>query len=356
MSISEKLAEWYYTQQRRLPWRASKEPYRIWLSEIILQQTRVAQGQSYFERFIKKCPDIDSLALASEQEILKLWQGLGYYSRARNLHSTAKNIYHNNKGLFPDTFLELKKLKGIGDYTAAAIASICFGLPHAVVDGNVYRVLSRLFANPLSFYSSEGKKIYSHLANELLDTNEPGNHNQAMMELGALVCLPRNPDCISCPLQNDCKSYTDGTVSDFPVKAKPNKTRDRFFHYFFIAQNGKFLIGQRKLSGIWKNLYEFPVIEHDRLLSYRSLQNNTHLKELSEGVKLRQLSKPIEKVHILSHQRIYARLFMFGIIEGELNNKGEEFVLAGFDELKHYPVHRLMELFVEHVLTVMSLE
>ncbi|MCF8374681.1 MAG: A/G-specific adenine glycosylase [Bacteroidales bacterium] len=356
MSISEKLSGWYDLHHRQLPWRHTKEPYRIWLSEIILQQTRVAQGQSYYERFIKMHPNIASLALASEQEILKLWQGLGYYSRARNMHSTAKIIYHTNKGQFPDTFSELKKLKGVGDYTAAAIASICFGKANAVVDGNVYRVLSRLFANPLSFYSSEGKKSYSHLANELLDVNDPGKHNQAMMELGALICLPRNPVCTSCPLQNDCKAYTDGIVSDLPVKSKPNKTRDRFFHYFFIVQNGKFLIGQRKSPGIWKNLYEFPVIEHDRLISYRRLQNHTILIELSDGIKLRQLSKPIEQIHILSHQRIHARLFMLSVIEGELKNRGEEYILVGFDELKDYPVHRLMELFVEHILSVSALD
>jgi A/G-specific adenine glycosylase len=321
-----------------------------------LQQTRVAQGQSYYELFIERYPNIESLALASEEEILKSWQGLGYYSRARNLHSTAKNIYHYHKGVFPDSFSGLIKLKGIGHYTASAIASICFGKPHAVVDGNVYRVLSRLFANPHSFYSSEGKKIYKLLSEGLLDVSDPGKHNQAIMELGALVCLPRNPKCSNCPLQSDCKAFANNSIAEFPVKARPNKTRDRFFHYFYISQNGKFLIGQRKLEGIWKNLYEFPMIEHEQLISFRSMQRNSKFRDFAAGIKLKQISKAVDRIHILSHQRIHARLFMLSVTAGELENMGEGQLLAGFDKLQHYPLHRLMEFFIEHILSVSSLE
>lgn len=355
MSISDKVIQWYIAAHRQLPWRLTKEPYKIWLSEIILQQTRVAQGHSYYKQFIDEYPNIAAMAAASEREILKLWQGLGYYARARNLHSTAKDIFHNHNSLFPDSFSQLRKLRGVGDYTAAAIASICFDKPHAVVDGNVYRVLSRLFANPLPIDTSDGKKTFADLAHHILDKKDPGTHNHAMMELGAMVCLPRNPTCLICPLQSDCKAYIANSVSYFPVKARQNKTHDRFFHYFFVYQNGKFLMVQRKFPGIWRNLYEFPMIEHTRLVSYRSIQQNPEFQETFIGLKLKQQVDAVDRLHVLSHQRIHARLILLSIVEGDLENLDGKYITLGFDELKTYPIHRLMELFIEHIVTVLAL-
>ena len=221
---------WYRLNKRELPWRKTNDPYLIWLSEIILQQTRVVQGLSYYLKFTHNYPTVFDLANASEQDVLKDWQGLGYYSRARNLHATAKVIASEYKGVFPKTFLEIKKLKGIGDYTAAAISSFAFNLPHAVVDGNVYRVLSRVFNIDLPIDSIEGKKYFAQLAKELLPNHDAAIHNQAIMEMGAIQCLPTNPLCDSCPLLEKCLSYHLKNTHERPVKVKKTKTRDRFFH------------------------------------------------------------------------------------------------------------------------------
>src|SRR6185295_17174001 len=233
----------------------------IWLSEIILQQTRVEQGLPYFEKFSEAFPTIKHFAFAHEDKILKMWQGLGYYSRARNMHFTAREIVKNFDSKFPVEFSELKKLKGVGDYTAAAIASFAFNKPHPVVDGNVYRFLSRYFGIKTAIDSLKGKKIFLELAEELLDKKNPGLHNQAIMEFGAIQCKPVNPDCFSCHLKMDCYAFKNKRVNQFPVKSKTQKVRERFFYYLFIRWKNKIFLHKRTGKDIWKNLYEFPLIE-----------------------------------------------------------------------------------------------
>ena len=352
MSISEKLIEWYNIGQRDLPWRHSKNPYRVWLSEIIMQQTRIAQGLSYFERFINKYPNITSLAKADEQDVLRLWQGLGYYSRARNLLVTAKTVQTHYNGVFPKSYDELKKLKGIGDYTAAAIASFCFDLPHAAVDGNVYRVLSRLKANPAPIHSTLGKKFFTNLAQDILDKKDPGTHNQAIMDLGALVCTPKNPDCTSCPVQSDCLGYKSGNATDFPVKEKRTAVQHRYFNYICFQSSGNFLIKKRESNDIWRNLYEFPMIETKRLLGEKGLTKHKEYHSLLSQCEIFAAKKKLDLTHILSHQKIHARLFEvqvndFSFLPATI--KGIK--LSGKKDIRKYPIHRLMELFIEHIST-----
>ncbi len=220
MDISSTIQYWYNTNKRKLPWRQSSNPYNVWLSEIILQQTKVNQGLSYYNKFIDKYPKLEDLAMATEDDVLKLWQGLGYYSRARNMHYTAKDIVFNHNSVFPKNYTEIIQLKGVGDYTASAIASICFNEPVAVVDGNVYRVLARIFNIQTPIDTSEGRKLFRDLANAILDKQNPGNHNQALMEFGALVCKPKNPNCNNCSLLSKCISYSKNNYSVLPVKSK----------------------------------------------------------------------------------------------------------------------------------------
>ena len=234
LETSRLLRGWYRIHKRELPWRESSDPYVIWISEIILQQTRVAQGMDYFLRFTGRFPDVASLASAEEDEVLKYWQGLGYYSRARNLHAAAKDIMERFGGVFPERYEDVISLKGVGEYTAAAIVSFVWGRPYPVVDGNVFRVLSRLFAVDIPIDTAKGKKAFAELAGLVMDPRHAGQHNQAMMELGALQCVPQNPDCEACPLKGRCAAYGAGEVQAYPVKRAKARTRDRYFHYLYI--------------------------------------------------------------------------------------------------------------------------
>ncbi len=294
------LQEWYNINGRPLPWRKTSDPYRIWISEIILQQTQVIQGTSYYHRFLDAFPNIDALALASEDEVLRQWQGLGYYSRARNLHFTAKTVVEKYDSNFPSSHEEIIKLKGIGPYTAAAIASIAFGLPYPVLDGNVYRFLSRLKGISTPIDSAEGKKKFEKLANEILNIKNPANHNQAMMEMGALVCRPKNPTCDECPFHDECLAYQTGTIMEFPIKSKKIKQRTRYFNFFLIQPKAnEIMIDKRNGKDIWQNLYQLPLIESDEKLSEKQLNRKT-------GIQANLIS---ETKHILSHQIIYTRFF-----------------------------------------------
>ena len=238
LETSRLLRDWYRIHKRELPWRESSDPYIIWISEIILQQTRVVQGMDYFLRFTERFPDVASLASAEEDEVLKYWQGLGYYSRARNLHAAAKDIMKRFDGIFPGRYEDVISLKGIGEYTAAAIVSFVWNQPYPVVDGNVFRVLSRLFAVDTPIDTPRGKKAFTELAGLVMDPRYAGQHNQAIMELGALQCVPQNPDCEACPLKERCAAYGTGDVQTYPVKQKKTKTRDRYFHYLYIIYKG----------------------------------------------------------------------------------------------------------------------
>ncbi len=256
------LAQWHTTKNKReLPWKGEKDAYKIWLSEIILQQTRAAMGVKYYEAFIKKYPTIVDLAGAPDEEVFKLWEGLGYYTRCRNLLATARFIANNLNGTFPNQYEDILALKGVGPYTAAAIASFAFDLPYAVVDGNVFRVLARCFGIDTAIDSNEGKNSFTALADELLDKNKPAQHNQAMMDFGATICKPVGPLCDECPLQNGCIAYQTGTVNELPVKEKKILKKTRWFTYFIFTVDDKTMVHQRAQKDIWQQLYEFYLLE-----------------------------------------------------------------------------------------------
>jgi A/G-specific adenine glycosylase len=317
--ISVKLIKWYKQNARDLPWRNSSDPYKIWLSEIILQQTRVAQGLPYYLKFVEAFPTVFDLAKAPEQKILKLWEGLGYYSRARNLHHAAKQIVKEYKSVFPNEFLELKKLKGVGDYTAAAISSFCFNKPHAVVDGNVYRVLSRLFAVKTPIDSPQGKKEFAKLAEELLDKKDPGTYNQAIMEFGARYCTPSNPDCGNCIFNHTCLSGPNGKANEYPVKSSKTKIRTRYFEYFFLQQKQNTFIEKRVGNDIWKNLYQIPLLEFSQKESKQIVLKRLQKEILKSGIKnfsVKEISA--HKKHLLSHQTILARFWHIDLPAGSL--------------------------------------
>ncbi|MGQ0829470.1 MAG: A/G-specific adenine glycosylase, partial [Bacteroidota bacterium] len=259
--FSDKIIVWYNKNKRDLPWRNTTDAYLIWLSEIILQQTRVDQGMNYYLKFAKEFPSVKHLAKANDEKVMKLWQGLGYYSRARNLHTTAKTITDKYQGKFPNKYADILSLKGVGEYTAAAIASFAFNKPHAVVDGNVYRVLARVFGIITPIDSTQGKKEFYQLANQLINKKEPAAHNQAIMELGAIQCKPVNPDCSVCVLNTMCFAYFKKRVTEFPVKSKTTKVRNRYFNYVVLHYKGTIAINKRGEKDIWTNLYDFPLIE-----------------------------------------------------------------------------------------------
>ena len=258
--ISDLLLDWYAREGRDLPWRRTHDPYRIWLSEVILQQTRVAQGMAYYERFTARFPDVASLAASSEDEVLRLWQGLGYYSRARNLLTAAREVVERFGGAFPRRLDEVRSLRGVGDYTAAAICSAAYDEPCAVVDGNVYRVLSRLCDIDLAIDSTAGRRAFARLAQEQLDPSAPGRYNQAIMDFGALQCTPSAPRCDCCPLSGRCLALAAGTVAERPVKQGRTRIRDRWFHYLHITSGDRVLLRRRERRDIWQGLYECPMI------------------------------------------------------------------------------------------------
>ena len=260
-AFSRIILEWYSENARDLPWRRTRDSYAVWLSEIILQQTRIVQGTAYWHRFMDRFPTVQDLAEASEDEVLRLWEGLGYYSRARNLHAAASQIVA--EGSFPDTLEGIRKLKGVGDYTAAAIGSICFGIPAAVVDGNVYRVLARYFSISTPVGTTEAKKEFTRLANQLLPTDFPAQFNQGMMDFGALQCTPQNPACLTCPLQATCNAFRTGRVEMLPVKKPAVQVQERRFSYIYVRFNGQTAIRKRGPGDIWQGLYEPVVIESE---------------------------------------------------------------------------------------------
>lgn len=305
LDFVHELQFWYENHKRDLPWRNNRNPYHIWLSEIILQQTRVAQGLPYFNRFIKAYPEIENLASAEEQDVLRLWQGLGYYSRARNLHSTAKYLVQNYSGKFPQSYNNLLTLKGIGTYTAAAIASFAFGEKVAVVDGNVYRVLSRYFGVSEDICSSKAKKTFAELANSLLPDKDSENYNQAIMEFGALQCVPASPDCGNCPLALDCFARKNKIQNKLPVKAKSKEKKLRHFNYFLLRKNNKVFLSQRKDKDIWNGLYEFKLMETLSPINLEAIK--CWMTENAIEGKIIKESEPYKQV--LSHQVINARFW-----------------------------------------------
>lgn len=342
MNFSKILIHWYSNNKRDLPWRKTKDPYRIWLSEIILQQTQVVQGLPYYISFLKHYPTVFDLANADENDVLKLWQGLGYYSRARNLHTTAKYVVNEFNGTFPNSYKELLKLKGVGDYTASAIASICFNEPAAVVDGNVYRVISRYFGIDTPINSSMGQKEFKTLAQKIIDRDNPATYNQAIMEFGAIQCKPQNPDCEICPLQNSCVALQKNIIKDLPVKLKANKVKKKFFNFLvFQSENGNTILEQRKAKGIWQNLYQFPLLETNQGVAEPFIAEYASNK-VSNINKVKSVSEFYEDIiiHKLSHQHLYTKFWIVQvdkILESKISNK----------EIHKYPVPILIGNFID---------
>ena len=304
--MTEKIIHWYHQNKRNLPWRESQDPYQIWLSEIILQQTRVKQGLPYYLKFVEKYPSVQDLAQASEEEVLRLWQGLGYYSRARNMHATAQYVVQELQGKFPDNYKDLLKLKGVGKYTAAAIASFAFGEAVAVVDGNVFRVLARLFGIDTDIASSQGHKEFSALAQSLIPQQNPGIYNQAIMEFGALHCSPQKPNCI-CPVSDECIAFREGRQKDLPVKIKKIKSKTRYFHYLILQDGKKIALKQRNQKDIWQGLYDFFLIEDKAFQSIEKILEHSDLQDIVDNLLIEKESEVF--THVLTHQRVHAKFW-----------------------------------------------
>lgn len=344
MNIASELVRWYKQNKRDLPWRETRDPYVIWLSEIILQQTRVEQGLPYFYRFLEAFPTIHDFAKAPESKILKLWQGLGYYSRARNMHATARTVVKEYHGNFPADYKELLKLKGIGEYTASAIASFAFSLPYPVVDGNVFRFLSRYYGIKTPINSSSGKKEFTELAMQLIDKNKPGLFNQAMMEFGALHCKPQNPLCESCPFNMECVALSSNTIADLPVKIKSLKPRDRYFNYLYISHKDHFYLRKRTRQDIWKHLYELPLIETGGPVNAQKLVRIPELFSLA-GSRTPLLREMFTSRHKLSHQTIHATFFSLKEKSKAIIYLQKNFTKIPTTDLQKYPYPRLIERF-----------
>jgi A/G-specific adenine glycosylase len=342
MDFAKTLTSWYLKNKRELPWRQKKDPYHIWLSEIILQQTRIEQGLPYYLKFIDAFPSVFELANAPLNTVLKNWQGLGYYSRARNLHTAAKFVAEELDGVFPENYRGLKELKGVGDYTASAIASICFEEPVAVVDGNVYRVLARYFDIDTPINSTAGIKEFKTLAEEIMDRENPGDYNQAVMEFGALQCKPQLPLCNTCPLANGCLALKNGKVGELPVKLKKAKVKKRYFNYLvFLSEDNNTIIEQREGKGIWEGLYQFPLLETNSLLNPNEILDDPAFLEMAgPGEPEITLLNSLPIVHKLSHQHLYTRFWL--IEKKELPEKG-----IPTQSLKEYPVPVLIANFLK---------
>ncbi|MGB1449066.1 MAG: A/G-specific adenine glycosylase [Flavobacteriaceae bacterium] len=342
MDWTKTLLDWYEENRRDFPWRKSRNPYYIWLSEIILQQTRVQQGLPYYERFVEHFPTVYDLANAKEEEVLKLWQGLGYYSRARNLHASARWVVEERQGEFPSNFKDLLQLKGVGDYTASAIASICFEEAQAVVDGNVYRFLARFFGIEMPIDSSGAHKFFKAKATTLMKGASPNTFNQAMMEFGALQCTPKLTQCDRCPFIQTCVAFQQGKVSELPIKSKRVKITKRYFNYLvFKTPSGKTLVQKRKAKGIWQNLYEFPLIETTSVITKEALLQDSRFKLWEKHHFISCLpthKKPVK--HILSHQHLFIQFW-------QINTVNEIDEAIDYKSLKALPVPIVLEHFID---------
>ena len=345
MNFSNLLIKWYLQNKRDLPWRNTTNPYAIWLSEIMLQQTRVAQGMPYFLSFTTAFPTVFDLAKANEEQVLKIWQGLGYYSRARNLHQTAQYIATELNGLFPDTYVDLLKLKGVGEYTAAAIASFAYNEVVPVVDGNVFRVLSRIFDIETDIAQASAKKEFAALAFELMPKDSPAIFNQAIMEFGALQCVPKSPNCSICVFNESCAALQKKKVDQLPIKSKKLKVRNRYFNYIVASdENENTIIQKRTSKGIWHNLYEFPLLETEKEENFDFVSEqiqNEYFKENNISSILETTDKSI--VHKLSHQHLHIKFWkvsLNGTIKEGINH----------EKLKTFPFPIVIHNYIEKEL------
>jgi len=346
--FTEKILKWYQRNKRDLPWRMTRDPYKIWLSEIILQQTRIDQGLPYYQHHLEQFPTIFDLARSSEQEVLKLWQGLGYYSRARNLHMTAKEIVTRWAGNFPDSYEKVIKLPGIGEYTAAAIASISFGEPYPVVDGNVLRFFSRYFGIRDPINTSIARKTVSRKASELIDRSDPGTFNQGIMEFGALFCKPSNPECSRCIFRKTCYANCNGLADRLPVKAKQKTRRNRYFHYLLIRLKGgdTIYLKKREDQDIWKNLFDLPLIEATRHLTWNELITTNEWESLFYRNKIKKQRISGIYKHVLTHQVLITRFYEVEITRPIIY----QLLPVSMVLLKKYPLPRLIERYLHEAM------
>lgn len=347
--ITIHLMNWYSEHKRELPWRESNDPYHIWISEVILQQTRVDQGIGYYRRFIDRFPDVATLAAASEEEVLKMWQGLGYYSRARNLHQAARQIITLHNGNLPSNYQELISLKGIGKYTAAAVASIAFNQPHAVLDGNVFRVLTRLFAIETPIDSPIGMKMIDEIAQSLIPKADPGGYNQAIMDFGALICTPLQPGCNKCVLRDICMAFAKGDTTVYPVKERKTKIRNRYFHYFHILYGNHTYLQKREKPGIWRNLYELPLIETMQTADLIQLKQTDDFRQLFPELRGLFFEPSLTLRHQLTHQLIHTQFYRVVIPPEHTFSPPPTILITPCKELHNYPVSRLTHKYFETI-------
>lgn len=347
MTFAQILLKWHKKNSRTLPWKKDKDPYKIWISEIILQQTRVAQGLPYYERFIQRFPDIHSLASAPEDELMQLWQGLGYYSRARNLHYSAKLIVDKWDSRFPDNYRDILTLKGIGPYTAAAIASFAFDENKAVVDGNVIRVLSRIFEIETPFDSTKGKKIFQEKADQLIDEKNAGAYNQAIMDFGATLCLPRNPVCQSCPFNDRCKAKRKDKIDALPIRSKSIQRKKRYFTFWVLEnEERQFPIKKRGLDDIWKSLYEFPLIEMDPE-AFLQVEKEKPPAKILGNIRFDEhaVIQRVETKQWLTHQEIHAK-FIHYKLSFDAQDLPEQFYLVDYENLCNFAFPKIIDWFI----------
>ena len=339
--FAELLLDWYGRNKRELPWRNTTNPYIIWLSEIILQQTRINQGLPYFNKFLEKYPNVEKLASADEQSVLRLWQGLGYYSRAKNLHACAKVIASDYQGSFPDNYNDLLSLKGVGKYTAAAIASFAFDEKVAVVDGNVFRVLSRVFGMDQDISSPQGQNAFRQLAETLLPEKEVADYNQAIMEFGALHCTPANPDCESCVFNGFCFAYKHQLQNSLPVKIKKVKVKSRYLNYFVIRYDNRLLMKKRNFKDIWNGLYDFYLVESEKAVDIEQIEDELITSLKLHNAKIENVSRPYK--HILTHQKLYSAFYLIDMPESSFTT-GLINALINKDDYSFYTIEEVINL------------
>jgi len=342
--FTKKLLFWHRYHKRNLPWKTTSDPYKIWLSEIILQQTRVEQGLSYYKNLTRQFPTVKKLATSSEDEVMRAWQGLGYYSRARNMHQAAKQIITQHKGKFPDSYQEILRLKGVGEYTASAISSFAYNLPHAVVDGNVYRVLARAFGIRKAIDTTSGRKHFKQLANELLHKKNPAAYNQAIMDFGATVCTPANPHCTQCFFKTNCVAHSRNWMKILPVKLKRTSVKTRWFNFFVIMDEDRIIVEKRNSKDIWKGLYQFPLLETEKKIEAdRALAIFSSAHSLKQ-VKLIESSAMVK--HLLSHQTILAQ-FLTVKTSHKKNFHSENWKIADRQKLYQFAFPKLIDNYIK---------
>lgn len=346
MTISKAIIKWYQAKARKLPWRDTKDPYLIWVSEIIMQQTRVEQGLDYYLRFVKKFPNVKSLSDATEDQVLKLWQGLGYYSRARNMMFASQQITEQFQGVFPSKHDDIIKLKGIGTYTAAAISSFSFDLPYAVVDGNVFRVLARYYGIDTPINTGKGQKEFSKLAQEILNPKLAATHNQAIMEFGALLCKPKNPKCTDCPLSTSCIALANNTVAELPKKEKKLKVKNKYLHFFLITDGQKVLIEKRDYSSIWKGLYQLPLIETENAEVVDVVLKKAVADSILKGQSFHLVN--VQDInHKLTHRNLHIRFYEIQLKKLP-TNKFLQIELKQLDDFAYpRPIENYLHAFLE---------